>query len=363
MRYFGLIRSFGRAGLVLSALVAGPVLANDAQTKVAELKTFRDWMVGCDNIRSCTAIGLPPGREASGYVVVERDGAGGASTQVSLVVRTEDAIKSPIELSILIDGEPVLGMPQASYPAGVDKNDINTARLELPAEDAANLVRQIQDRKELNLKVTGPGRAPAESTISLTGAPAAFLYMDVDQFRAGTVTALAGSGWAAASTVPHVPHVPVLKPVLMRDVKDLPATLPAGVAPNLDDCTDHPPKPDLIRLSPQLELWGMCYVSAAYNLLRRYWIVDRGQVKEASFIVPGRKPRADGPAVLVNAELAQSGRVLESFALGRGLGDCGTHTMWVWTGTEFQLAFLAEMTDCRGVPVADWPVMHTSQWK
>ena len=33
-----------------------------AATAADEPKTFRDWMAGCDNIKTCTAISLPPER-------------------------------------------------------------------------------------------------------------------------------------------------------------------------------------------------------------------------------------------------------------------------------------------------------------
>lgn len=349
-----------RAIALVFAFAVPADLAAGAE-KVQQTKTFRDWMIGCDNTRRCTAIGLTAGRDASGYVVVKRDGAGPAQVELSLVVRTDEVIRSPVEMEILMNGAPALS--QLSYPAAADPNESSTVRLELRGETAHDLAHDFRDGKTLELHAKGPGRTAATAKISLAGAAAAFLYMDVDQFRTGTETTLVGEGYHPASAVPPAPVAPILQAKVMQDVQPPPGSPPAGVAPNLDDCMGELPQPQLIRLAAGIDLWGMCYVKAHYTLLRRYWIVERGQAKPAAFVIPGREPPENGPDVLANAELAQDGHVLEAMSMGRGIGDCGSYAQWVWTGSAFQLAHLAEMPDCRGVRVEDWPVLYTTQWK
>lgn len=349
---------------MLALLAATPLRAEAAPAKTPVVKIFKDWIVGCDNLRHCTAIGTSPGTEFSGYVVVRRGGEGTAPPQVSFLARSDTPVKAPAALSMLLDGTPVPGMSDPSLPAQPDGSDASVVRVRLDDRDAATLLGRIREGHALDIKVTGADQSSFGSTISLAGAAAAFLYMDAAQLRIGTVTALVNPGTAPAGTIPPVPPVPVLHAVVMHQVKDPPADLPKGVTPaDPDDCSGPPPKPSVIRLSPGLELWGICYVRAHYRDLETYWMVGKDGVKPASFLIPGRAPREDGAGVLVNSELSQDGRVLEAFDQGRGLGDCGTYAKWVWTGTAFALAHLAEMSDCRGVGVDDWPVTYTSLWR
>ncbi|MEP9375901.1 DUF1176 domain-containing protein [Aquabacter sp. CN5-332] len=363
MRYFRLIRSFPRAAFVLAAL-AGPASADDAPTKVPELKKFRDWVVGCDNIRRCTAIGFAP-RQFEGYIVVKRDAAAEAEVQVSLVARGDAKIEGPAVMSIQVDGDKVPGMSKAAWPVLLDDTDTEkkTGRIEIKDRDAAILLRLLHDAKVLGLTVTGKGQDPFDSLISLGGAAAALLYIDDSQQRVGTVTAIVNPGTAPASAIPAAPPMPQLKSVVMREVKDPPSALPKGVMkPPADNCED-PPSPDVIRLSPQLELWGVCEFKNSHNYSARYWIVGEGTAKEASLVVPGRQNEGGGPSVLINLDLTRDGRLLESFVKGRGLSDCGSDAAWAWTGTEFELAYFAEMSECMGVSADDWPVLYTTRWK
>jgi hypothetical protein len=43
-------------------------------------------------------------------------------------------------------------------------------------------------------------------------------------------------------------------------------------------------------------------------------------------------------------------RVLASYFKGRGIGDCGGGTDWVWDGTMFRTVGESQMDDCRGAP-------------
>ncbi|MCC2113340.1 MAG: DUF1176 domain-containing protein, partial [Hyphomicrobiales bacterium] len=46
---------------------------------------------------------------------------------------------------------------------------------------------------------------------------------------------------------------------------------------------------------------------------------------------------------------------------GRGIGDCGDFSKWVWDGARFQLAESAVMPTCRGIVSDEWPVMWRSK--
>ncbi|MBA4790785.1 MAG: DUF1176 domain-containing protein [Rhizobiales bacterium] len=361
------LRSTLPLAALLCALAAGSARADDGPAQVPnavpELKTFDDWIVGCDNIRRCTATGHAPGRSAAGYVVIRRGAEAEAPVRIALVTRTETPIKTPVTLSIRVDGHPVSGLPPQPLPAAPDANDDAAARVDLEGAQAMAFLAALREGKTLATTVTGADRPRTRSTVSLSGAMNTFLHMDAQQMRTGTVTALATPGPAPASTVPPPPALPVLTPVLMTEMKDPPATLPPGITPaDPDDCP-HASPPEAVRLSSGRELWSVCETQGAYNVLQHYWIVDQGRAAEAAFEIPGRRPETGSAAVLVNSGLSDDGLTVDTFMMGRGIGDCGMHAAWVWTGDRFQLAFFAEMDDCRGVPMDDWPILYTTKWK
>jgi hypothetical protein len=52
--------------------------------------------------------------------------------------------------------------------------------------------------------------------------------------------------------------------------------------------------------------------------------------------------------MLVNTGWTQDKLRLDSFAKGRGLGDCGGSEAYVWDGTRFRLIEATSMGECRG---------------
>ena len=66
---------------------------------------------------------------------------------------------------------------------------------------------------------------------------------------------------------------------------------------------------------------------------------------------------------LTNPHFDPDTMTLSSFDKGRGLGDCGTYEQWVWDGKAFRMALLKVMPHCKGIPIADWPVLYRAERK
>lgn len=347
------------------ALLAGAANAVAARPP-SPLSTFGDWMVGCDNGRACTAIGLPPsdGAGGYGYIVIRRAGEGDAGPVVSLLVGTATIFKAAPALSVEVDGAPVSDLSRASWE-GVLEDGGSYARGTLTGEDATRLLRRLTSGKALRIRATGLGRAPEDATIGTAGAAAAFAHMDKVQGRPGTVTALVDPGPADAASIPAVPPLPLLTAVRMTPVPHPAAHLPHGVTPpDRDDCAGpNPPVPLVIRLSAKLSLWGVCYVRGAYSEQATFWLVGEGPARRAAFPAPDGPAGAESPAILDNPILAEDGLTLNSGQRGRGIGDCGTEARWVWTGEAFHLAYLSQMDECRGVRIEDWPVSYRARFE
>ncbi|MCB5176147.1 MULTISPECIES: DUF1176 domain-containing protein [Microvirga] len=351
------------APLALAA-VATPVLAQQkpsgAASQVQPLKQFKDWTIGCDNVRNCTALGLSPDESMMGpYVKIDRAGTAAATPEVTFVAIPDDDVKvADPGLKLTLDGKDIPGLSAQPLKASADGDLV---RATLPAEQVGAFIAALRNGTNLNLQLLDGTKEAANGTVSLAGSAAALLYMDDQQKRIGTVTALARKGDAPASSIPAQPDLPVVAAKRMTEIdgKAKPP-LPAGIVRPKDGfCTDG--YPDIvIKLSPSQTLWGVCSQAAAYNFDYEFYVAGQGRPKPAAFTAPGFAQER-GASVLTSPGLADDGMTIGSFAKGRGLGDCGVITEWAWDGTAFRPMNVSMMGACRGVSADDWPVLFQAK--
>jgi hypothetical protein len=349
------------AALVAAALaVPAPALAAD---RAGELKTFRDWVIGCDNTLSCTALGLPPADGAgSAFVKVSRAGGPAATAEVDVVAYSETTPATP-RLRLRLDGGKGPGLPSDVLVAEFDGQ---FARARLAGADAAAVIAAMLPAKGLTVELLDGSKSLSSSPVSLSGSSASLRYMDAEQGRAGGVTALVATGSAAAGKVPAAPAAPAVAAVAMSELSPPPKRRPAGVpAANADDCPIDP-KEMAVSLSGGRTLWGTCVSAGAYNFTYDFRIAGGGATVPARFEVPGAGAVAsmgeeDDSGALTNPGLSEDGLVLSAFAKGRGIGDCGSYAEWVFDGESFRALTYAAMDTCMGVPTDDWPVLWTAR--
>lgn len=307
--------------------MAGALLLLAAATapQPTTLETFQDWIVGCDNGRACQAVALMPESELEGAtLVLTRGPAAAAMPEITVTV------------------------PDKGRALGVGKRPVPFSTTgAVAAKDVPAILDAL--RRDASLPVLDMAGTRVAS-ISLAGASAALLYIDDRQKRVGTTSALVRKGNAAA--VPPPPAVPVI-------VRPAAATAPphtlsqADAARQLGDigCEVDPDalEPDAVRLDAahSLALVMQPCGNGAYNYFGAALIVDeQGKAAPAEFdSSPGM---GDDTHSLVNPAWNDRTGQLETYAKGRGLGDCGVTSSFAWDGRRFRLAARAEMGECRG---------------
>jgi hypothetical protein len=354
---------------VLAALAPLAILAHAAPSvaqqkpsaaamQVQPLKQFKDWAVGCDNARSCTALGLSPDEGVFGpYAKIGRTGAADAAPTVSFAMALKDGVQvSSPRLKITLDGNEISGLAAEPVPARVADDVVRT---DLPAAQIDAFVAALRNGTRLNIQVLDGSKAAASGAISLAGSAAALLYMDDQQKRVGTVTALAHKGDAPAASTPPVPELPVVAAKQLTDVSETKPPLPAGMTrPEEGFCAGFPVI--VISLPANRTLWGLCSNAAAYNFDYTFFVAGQGQPKRAVFTAPGLA-QDRGSGVLTSPVLSVDRLTLSSLALGRGVGDCGVAAEWAWDGKAFRLMRATMLDSCRGVQVEDWPVLFRAR--
>jgi hypothetical protein len=356
----GLVAPSVAAALVAALAVPAPALSAD---RAGELKTFRDWVVGCDNTLSCTALGMAPADGAgSAFVKIVRQAGPAATAEVSVVTYAETTPATP-RLRLRLDGGKGPGLPSDVLDAELDGDFV---RARLTGADAAAVIAALLPAKGLTVELLDGSKSLASSPVSLSGSSASLRYIDAEQGRAGGVTALVATGSAAAGKVPAAPAAPVITAVAMSELDPPPKRRPAGIpAANADDCPIDP-KEMAVSLSGGRTLWGTCVSAGAYNFTYEFAIAGTGAAVPARFEVPGAGAvmsmgEEDDYAALTNPGLSDDGFELSAFSKGRGIGDCGSYGAWVYDGERFRALTYAAMDTCMGVPTDDWPVLWTAR--
>jgi hypothetical protein len=316
--------------LIAAAAVAAP--------QPAELKTFQDWTVGCDNGAACHAVALMPEDwpEDGLTMSVRRGPEAGAQPVLAFEIGADSHAAS-----VSADGKRL-----AVRLAGAEGQT-----LVVPADTAA-MIGMLRSAGRLQL--TAADGKPL-GTVSLKGASAALLYMDEKQRRTGTATALVRPGTRPpAGSPPPLPVVVAPKPSSARPL----ALTPAGLAALRREhgCTidevGGPEEAQTAPLGPTETLLLLACGSGAYNVSYVPFVLRRGrggvQATLAPFDAKEEWWAGEGKPMLINADWDSGQGLLSSFSKGRGLGDCGTTAAYAWDGKAFRLVERAEMRECRG---------------
>ncbi|NIJ17435.1 DUF1176 domain-containing protein [Sphingobium vermicomposti] len=325
---------------MLSAII-GLAPAFAGTPRPGSLETYKDWTIGCDNRGRCEAVSLMP------------EGGSWPDDPVTVGIVREPGGSSEPEIWISRDGK---GREQLGLV--IDDRKVATAISEegeakLDGAQAATLAMAIARGNRMDVLVG----AKLVGQPSLAGAAAALRYMDARQGTAGTRAALVARGPLARSVVRSAPL-----PIVIRR-----ADIPPGPAPQplwreeraalgrLTGCADEmrdASPPELHRLSRTESLVLTPCGAGAYNFTSvpviASGIAGRRTFRFASFDHPPGWSEAATHPMLVNAAWLADTATLESYAKGRGLGDCGGSESYVWDGTQFRLAQASAMGECRG---------------
>ena len=216
---------------------------------------------------------------------------------------------------------------------------------------------------------------PLVSEISMSGAVAALLWIDEQQKRLGTVTALIRKGDKPASAMPPQP-----KPAVIVAAKPSSATPPVKHSPALIAkgralCGEEDEGSKLEDVWP---LGGSQFLysftcpdsSGAYNYHYGLLIATAGNAQTARAVKFGWPEKIgdlhEDPstgAVATNPVFDPKAMTIRTFSKGRGIGDCGASEEWIWDGKAFRLALLKIMPHCKGIPLDDWPVLYRAERK
>jgi hypothetical protein len=329
-------------GLAIPSQATVPTAAPPGAPKPGTLETYRDWTIGCDNRGRCEAVALmPEGGEWPDTPImlgIARDAGADADAEIWT---SQSEGKGRVTLTFLVDGRK---LATAIGNAG-------EARVQGPQASAL----AIAMARGTAMEIRAGDKLIARP--SLNGSGAAFRYMDARQGRAGTVTALIATGPLGVTAVRPSPVAPVVRR----------AAVPVGIKPaplwraelialrKQTGCTDEMPDGPQVQLEPLSKTETLVLVpcgSGAYNVssvpLIATGVPGRRSFRTAPFDYRPAWSEDSAHPTLVNVAWTAETSRLDSFAKGRGLGDCGGSENYVWDGTRFRLVEATSMEECRG---------------
>jgi hypothetical protein len=300
-------------------------------------RDFHDWVLVCDNVRTCIARYVnPPGDGSDGYLSFSRDAGPAGAARVTL----SEAAGGRVDL----DGRSVGRYPWTPVARK------GTGRQVVLEDDAAlKFVRAIQGGRQISYNAGG-------SIVSLDGFAAAVAAMDEAQRQ-------------PAMDIPVVYARPAK--VGLRNPKALSEAVRKAREAVL---SDHDCDLDLARYDQAFALNGGeavvvlgCDVGA-YNkqfvaFLTPVNAPDQAKVLRLP-IEPGVEPATvtgKSAGVYVGVSWDPGTATFSTRAKYRGQGDCGSRSAWTFDGREFQFTRYDKLEGCGGGPDGDWPTLYRAK--
>ncbi|MCC3719168.1 DUF1176 domain-containing protein [Rouxiella badensis] len=345
--------------LLMATLMTGYVHADPLQ------RIYNDWQVSCDNLNHCSA---RSSQDSQGLVLqLTRDAGPEGRASVSIdYQRNSDEQSSDIAIAnrLTLNGK-TLNFNRREWD--VSKKHIASINRVVVNE----FVNSIRDGSSIQLSGKLDSQQSTRPSISLNGLKAALLAIDQQQSREGTKTAWASRGNKAASTVPPAPAAPLLphfnEPHPLTDGEI--SAITQNTATNIEnnDCSLDPSEREvhLFPLSNEKALMTVNCDMGAYNLYVLGYIVSRQAPYKSDNLVlnmPFKSGDDDQPPELINADFDEKTGILSIFDKGRGLGDCGVSSRWLFDGKAFRLAAYASEPSCDGYSKSgQWPVLWVTR--
>jgi hypothetical protein len=342
----------------------------------ARESVFRNWMAVCDNALTCTVFGFSAEKGAGGgFIKITREAAPLALVRAELAVAAEEAPRAQHRLALNFDGTAAPGLPTAPLPGRFDDEYV---RVVLAGGRALEAFVTALTTGTILTTIVAPAPAdqgkPATLTFALAGAKDALNWVDEQQGRSGTATALvargAGRGQPPSATAS-------VRPRRVGQV-NVPKTPPSVVAAawleacpgEANDGADGSPG-EAMRVDTGMVAWRMPCGSDHMVFLNDE---RAGTAKQLSFKLP-TNTGANDVQVLQSASFNPARMSLSAGMIvdcTPHLGQIGYAARWLWSAGAFELVDYKafrwaeassagdndkdEETAC--VPKEDWPSVH-----
>ena len=342
------------AGMLAFSVQAEPIQA-----------MYNDWQVSCDNLNHCAARNSQDGQELVMKITREAGPEGKSTLSIDYQRNSdEQSSDAPIAGRLQMNGK-TLSFNHREW-------DISNKHLSGSNRLVVNdFIAAIREGSSIQLAGKSDPAQPVKPMISLKGLKAVLLAIDAQQGRVGTKTAWASRGMKPANTVPPAPVAPVLprfsEPHALSESEISAITQNAATTIENNDCSLDPSEREvhIFALSNEKALMTVNCDMGAYNLFALGFVVSRQapyKMENLALNMPFKLGEDEQAPELINADFDPKTGMLSTYDKGRGIGDCGVASRWVFDGKAFRLAAFSSEPACDGYSSGgEWPVLWVTQ--
>lgn len=336
--------------LFLSALLplSSPLVAAPATMPEGTYFQHHDWIVACDNTRTCRAAGYASGEDSTLSVLLTRDGGPYQPVRGRMSLRPIDGQESP----------------KGALHLRIKQRDLGV--LTPAKEEGMYTLSQAQTNALLSTLMHDGGITVIDAgghawPLSDKGAAAVLLKADDFQGRIGTVGALTRKGTAAESSVPAALPKPAMRKASTQTSRpDDPAFAKLAASPALraalratlkepscegllDADRDTPLKNSRLRIQRldgrHLLASVRCW-DAAYNSGDGYWVIREQAPHRAEWVTSDASSYGNGEIIASQSDRSEP--------------NCRSERSWTWNGTRFVATSATKSVFCRHALDGTW---------
>lgn len=345
---------------IAAASTAASSATNSADVKYADVKSFKDWAVACDNGLACEATTYFAEDFGDDQIQLTMSRAAGRDGEIKISLYGFKSASDRYQLFIdgrLIDTGAITSEQKeiTRWSEPVDKI------IEIGGADAVKVARAMVAGRKLTL---ADGGGSDIGKVSLAGSAASLRYMDAAQGRVGRTNALAAKGRKKAGglspTLPVIDATKIVPNQILPDAASLVSL--SEISPCAAERDGLVSEDTAFSLgndasgAPRALVLLFCG-TGAYNPSYGIYVGTRAQdgkwdFQPATFDHKQAFTQTGKIPLMGYAEWDAASQTLNGYYKNRGIGDCGGSEQYVWDGQRFRLTAARDLDVCRGA--MDW---------
>jgi len=353
---------------LLKALSLAIVLSSFSGVNFARSETvrqFKDWRASCDDNGNCKGGVVDTRRNnttATYRLEIARKRGRNSFWTLSFVV-IGDEVRTYEPLHVSVDFEPPLQLePDTDYQFGQQANTYN-----ITGVTQGNILMRLFARgNDAFFNFLNSRGQETAARFSLKGLSATLLWIDDQQKRLKSPRTIGDPKSASAATQTPAPNAYTSgNTTVLAPDKLPPAIAKLHFVDGQCDAMERPPLSDFgfetARLDQDNKLFLIPCRAAAYNIVYRIYLkaANEDRPRQLLFADYSNSLGWTGTQDLMNVSYDAKTKSLSAFYKGRGLGDCGSTSIYRWQQYAFKLVEYRNWEKCDGTRQAqDWPVIY-----